>query len=93
MVYKIIQFDVLTYLPDYRLEGPGLIPGSARFFFSLQRPDRLWGPPSLLSNGYQGLLLRGAKRQGREADHSPPSSAEVKNGGAMPPLPPYVFMA
>jgi hypothetical protein len=29
---------------------------------------RLWGPPSLLSSGYQG----------READHSPPSSAEVK---------------
>jgi hypothetical protein len=23
------------------------------------------------------------KRQGREADHSPPSSAEVKNGGAL----------
>jgi hypothetical protein len=27
------------------------------------------------------------KRQGCEADHSPPSSAEVKNGGAIPPLP------
>jgi hypothetical protein len=27
------------------------------------------------------------KRPGREADHSPPSSAEVKNGGAIPPLP------
>jgi hypothetical protein len=25
--------------------------------------------------------------QGREADHSPPSNAEVKNGGAIPPLP------
>jgi hypothetical protein len=29
----------------------------------------------------------GVKRLGREADHSPPSSAEVKNGGAIPPLP------
>jgi hypothetical protein len=27
----------------------------------------------------------GVKRQGREADHSPPSSAEV-NCGAIPPL-------
>jgi hypothetical protein len=27
------------------------------------------------------------KRQECEADHSPPSSAEVKNGGALPPLP------
>jgi hypothetical protein len=36
------------------------------------------------------------KRSGSEADHSPPSSAEVKNGGAIPPLrrpPPIVFMA
>jgi hypothetical protein len=29
----------------------------------------------------------GVKRPGREDDHSPPSSAEVKNGGAIPPLP------
>jgi hypothetical protein len=27
------------------------------------------------------------KWPGREADHSPPSSAEVKNVGAVPPLP------
>jgi hypothetical protein len=27
------------------------------------------------------------KRLGRDADHSPPSSVEVKNGGAIPPLP------
>jgi hypothetical protein len=32
------------------------------------------------------------KRPGREADHSPPSSAEVKSGGAIPPLP-HVLMA
>jgi hypothetical protein len=28
-----------------------------------------------------------SKVAGGEADHSPPSSAEVKNGGAMPPFP------
>jgi hypothetical protein len=27
------------------------------------------------------------KRQGHEADHSPPTSAEVNNGGPIPPLP------
>jgi hypothetical protein len=27
------------------------------------------------------------KRPRREADHSPQSTAEIKNGGAMPPLP------
>jgi hypothetical protein len=29
----------------------------------------------------------GLKRQGREADHTLPYSAEVKNGGAIPTLP------
>jgi hypothetical protein len=34
-----------------------------------------------------GGSFTGVKRQGREADDSPPSSAEVKNGGAIPPFP------
>jgi hypothetical protein len=34
-----------------------------------------------------GTLSPGVKWPGREADHSPPSSVEVKSGGAMPPLP------
>jgi hypothetical protein len=32
-------------------------------------------------------ISRGVKNPGREADHSPPSSAEVNNGGALPSLP------
>jgi hypothetical protein len=31
-------------------------------------------------------MVAGVKRLGREADHSLPSRAEVKNGGAIPPL-------
>jgi hypothetical protein len=34
-----------------------------------------------------GALSRGLKRRGIESDHSPPSIAEVKNGGAIPLLP------
>jgi hypothetical protein len=31
------------------------VPGGSRIFSSPRRPDRFWGPPSLLSNGYRGL--------------------------------------
>jgi hypothetical protein len=30
--------------------------GSWEFFFSPQYPNGLWGPPSLLSNGYMGIF-------------------------------------
>ena len=33
-----------------------------------RRPDRHWGPPSLLYNGYL-VFLEGKLRQGRAADH------------------------
>jgi hypothetical protein len=33
-----------------------------------------------------GGFSQGVKREGRETDHSPPSSGEFKNGGATPPL-------
>jgi len=42
--------------------------------FKVQYQDRLRGPPILLSNG---ALPLGGKRQEREADHSPTSSAEL----------------
>jgi hypothetical protein len=48
------------------------VPVGSRIFSSPRRPDRLWGPTNLLSNGYRGI------RQMREANHSPPASAEVK---------------
>jgi hypothetical protein len=41
------------------------------------RPDRPWGPPSLLYNGCQFSFSQ-VKRPGRGVDHPPPSSAEVE---------------
>jgi hypothetical protein len=38
-------------------------------------------------------LSLGVKRPWREAGHSPPSSAEVKNAWSYTSIPPYVFMA
>ena len=40
------------------------------------RPDRLWGPPSLLYNRYR-VFPGGKIRPGRAADHSHPSSTAV----------------
>jgi len=44
-------------------------------FFSAH-PDRPWGPPSLLYNGYQ-VFAGGKVRPGHAADHLPASSAMV----------------
>jgi hypothetical protein len=42
------------------------------------QPPIQWAP---------GAPVPGAKRQGREANYSPSSGAEVKNGGPIPVLP------
>jgi hypothetical protein len=72
---KIFHLKTYIYLTSHpcMLHGP---PTLASLMY-VSRPDRLWGPPSLLSSVYQGSFP-GVKRPGRETDHSPPSSAEVK---------------
>jgi hypothetical protein len=44
-------------------------------------------PHWLLYDGYWGLFPASKAVGGHETDHSPPFSAEVKNGGAIPPHP------
>ena len=58
----------------YGLDGPGSNPGVVKIFRNF--PDRPWGPPSLLYNGYR-VFPGGKERPGCDADPSPPSSAVV----------------
>jgi hypothetical protein len=39
----------------YKLDGRNSVPGKdTRCFSTLQLPDRLWGLPNILYNGYRG---------------------------------------
>jgi hypothetical protein len=67
-------------------------PRSSNFLFStLSRPAL--GPTYPPVQWEPGALSPGVKRQGGEADHSPPASAEVKKMCVYTSSPPYAFMA
>jgi hypothetical protein len=76
----------------YGLDGGGIrvrVPVRSRIFSKSRlalgstQPPIQWVP---------GSLSPGVKRPGREADHSPPASAEVKKMWICISTPPYAFM-
>jgi hypothetical protein len=64
--YAFMKSDVLKNLfqystpvgiaMGYKVNDQGSIPGRVRFFSTPQYPNQFRGPPTLLSNGYWGLL-------------------------------------
>ena len=64
--------DIAT-ATDWTVLGSNL--GEGEIFRT--RPDRTWGPPSLLYNGYR-VSFQGVRRSGRGIDHPPQCSAKVK---------------
>jgi hypothetical protein len=73
--------NTVGIVTSYRLDNQGarvwVLLGS-RIFFSLHPPDRLWGTPRFLSNGYPELFPPGTNRPGHEPHHSLPTSAKFK---------------
>jgi hypothetical protein len=83
VLYTMSRHNSVAIAVGYGLDGRGSISDRGkRFLSSPQRPDRLWDPPSLLSN-----CSLGGKAPGIWSYHSPSSSVEVKNGAAILPLP------
>jgi hypothetical protein len=61
MMYAIemaLSGMIHTYQVSWRFVR---VPVGSRIFYSPHHPERLWGPPSLLSSGYLGLFSRGVK--------------------------------
>jgi hypothetical protein len=73
------------------LDGRDSIPGKGKKIFSSPKSRPALGPTQPPIEWAPEALSPGLKWPGREADHLPPSSAEVKNGGAIPLLPPRSF--
>jgi hypothetical protein len=78
----------ISQLVDKRAGWPGFDSrqGQEIFLFSIASRPAL-GPNQLLIQWVSGGCSPGVKQPECEADHSPPSSAEVKNDGVIPPLP------
>jgi hypothetical protein len=77
--------SVVGIATGYGLNGPGIESRWVRDFRTC--PDRPWGAPSLLYNGYR-VFPGGKERLGRDADPSPPSSAMVMKGYSYTSIPP-----
>jgi hypothetical protein len=74
--------------PRGRSSSPSRI---KNFLFSLSSRPAM-GPTQSPIRWVPGILSPGIKRQGHEADHSPPTSAEVNKMWIYTSTPPYAFM-
>jgi hypothetical protein len=71
----LFWLSIVIMYPRKRVWNTGT---SKKLFYSLQRPDSLWGPPSLPFIDWPGAVSAEAKRSLHEVQHSS-FTAEVKN--------------
>jgi hypothetical protein len=67
----------------YELDGPDSIPGRGKTFLFSTASRSALGPTQPPIQWVPGALSLGVKQLGHDADHTPPSSAKVKNGEAI----------
>jgi hypothetical protein len=79
----------------YRLDDRdrSLSPGGVKNFLFSASSRQALGSTQPPIQWVPGALSPGVKRPGREADQSPPASAEVKKMRIYTSTPPYAFMA
>jgi hypothetical protein len=68
------------------------VPVNSRILTSPYHPDRLWGPPNLLPNGYRWALSPGLRQQGVKLI-TLQISAEVKKTWIYTSTSPHALMA
>jgi hypothetical protein len=86
--------SVVGIAAGYGLDNGGVgvrVPVESRIFSPPRRLDRRPTQPPI--QWVPGALSPGIRRSVREADHSPPASAEVKKMWIYTITPPYSFMA
>jgi hypothetical protein len=74
LYYFIVAISGVSIVTGCGLYDRGVairVPLGSRFFYFSAYCSCQWGPLSLLSKGYRGLLSLGLKQLGREANHSP----------------------
>jgi hypothetical protein len=78
----------------YRLEDRGVrVPAGAGNFSPTTASRLALGPTQHPIQWVPGALSLGVEQPGRETDHSPPSSVEVKNEWSYASTPQYTFMS
>jgi hypothetical protein len=89
LIHAIIPTSV-GIVTGYALDGRGSVPSTGKRFFSFPLSKPALKPIQLPIHWGLGALSLGTKQLGCEANRSLQSSAKVKKGEAIPPLP-HIF--